>query len=128
MRRVNGPLVLAAGALFFYFAVDPGYHAAWVLALAGIWVLGIGADLASTFGRADMMGYESNRLLVGCVRRYGARRAVSVTVSYEVALVAALSVLLNRPAGFDVLDFMFVAGVFGAYHFYCAYCNGRFEP
>ena len=67
-----------------------------------------------------MMKYESNKLFMGCMRRYGTRRAVAITISYEIGFIALLSVLLSRPVGFDAADFVFIAGVFGAYHLYCA--------
>ena len=106
-----------------------GYHAVWIPVLAGIWGFGIRADLSSTFGRADMMmKYESNKLLAGCVRRYGARRAITISVAWEAGFILVLSVLLNTPIELDIMDFMFVAGVLGAYHFYCAYSNKRFKP
>ncbi len=127
MIRVDRPFALAAGALFFYFVLNQECPVALIPALAGIWVLGAYADLKSTFDRPNMMKYESNKLLTGCIRRYGTRRAVSVTISYEIGLMALLSVLMNRPMGFDAADFAFVAGVFGMYHLYCVRSNNNFK-
>ena len=87
-------------------------------------MFGVRADLLSTFRRAGMMmKYESNKLLVGCVRRYGVRRAIMINVAWAAGLILALSVLLNRTFGFDIMDFMFIAGIFGTHHFYCARSN-----
>ncbi len=129
MRRVDRPLALAAGALIFYFVPDIQYHAAWIPVLAGVWVFGIHADLASTFGRAGLVEkYESNRLLAECVRRYGTRRAVAVLAACEAGLVGLVSAACGGPAGFDAADYAFVAGVVGAYHLHCARSNERFTP
>ena len=128
MIRVDRPFALAAGALFFYFVLNQEYPVALIPALLGVWMWGIRADLKSTFGRMDMLRYESNKLLVGCVQKYGTKRAAVITIAYEIALVVGLSMLLNRSIGFNILDFMFVAGVFGVYHLYCARSNDNFKP
>ncbi len=127
-HRIDKPAALAAAVLIFYFVLDQGYHAAWIPVLAGIWICGMRADLVSTFRHADMIKYESNRLLAGCVRRYGARRAVPVCLACEAGFILMVSVLLNRPVGFDVADFMFIAGVVGACHMHCAKSNENFKP
>ena len=126
--HLDKPIAIVAAALIFYFILNQEYHVAWIPVLVGIWAWGIQADLKSTFGNPDMMRYESNRLLTGCIQKYGARLAICMTVSCEVGFIAMLSVLLNRPMGFDLAGFAFVAGVFGAYHFYCARSNYNFKP
>ena len=127
-RRVDRSVVLAAVVLIFYFALNQGCHAAWIPALAGVWICGMRADLVSTFRHAGMLKYESNRLLVGCVRRYGARRAVPVSIACEAGFILMVSTLLSRPVGFDVADFMFMAGVVGVCHMCCAKSNDDFQP
>ena len=126
--HLDKPIAAVAAVLIFYFILNQEYNVVWIPVLAGIWIYGARADLASTFRHADMMKYESNRLLVGCVRRYGARRAVSISIACETGFILMISVLLSRPVGFDIADFAFVAGVFGAYHVYCARSNYNFKP
>ena len=63
--------MLVAAALVFYFMLNPEYNAVWIPVLIGMWAYGLWRDLSSTFGRPEMMEYESNVILPSLLERYG---------------------------------------------------------
>ena len=126
--HIDRPSVVVLAALIFYFILNQEYHVAWIPILAAIWIYGVRSDFLSTFERLELLKYEANPLLVGCIQRFGIRRAVMIGAACETAFILFVSVLIARPVGLNVADFAFVAGVMGVYHLYCAKSNYAFKP
>ena len=120
--------MLVAAALIFYFILNPEYDAVWIPVLVGMWAYGLWRDLSSTFGRPEMMKYESNVILPSLLERYGTRTGVSIIVACEGAIILAFSTAMSRPIMPNITDFAFIAGIVGVCHLYCARSNYSFDP
>lgn len=120
--------MLVAATLVFYFILNPEYNAVWIPVLVGMWAYGLWRDLSSTFGRPEMMKYESNVILPSLLERYGPRTGVSIIVACEGAIILAFSTAISRPIMPNITDFAFIAGIVGLWHLYCARSNYSFDP